>query len=393
MHIVHLLTRLLRAGSEENTIETCRWQLAQGHQVSLIHDAAPDPYWEDHLPSGLMRITLPEMVHPIHPLQDIRAVMKLRRIYRALDPDVIHTHQSKAGFVGRLAARSVPNAVVAHGVHIIPFAGVSPAKRALYLTAERLVARQTDVFIGVSEAVGRAYVNAGITRRGRVHCVRSGMDIARFRNPALPADWRDLLGVLRGDAKPRVVLMMAAFERRKRHVPFLQAFARVADRLPDLKLLLAGAGPEEARVRVAVDRLGLRDRVVLCGHRPDPESLFALADLSILTSAREGLPRVAVQSVAAGCPMVVQELPGIDEIITHGRNGLIADGHDMEVTVRQMLGLLQNDRRLDDLRQGALATDVSAWALDALGQRTTQLYGLPVRRSRPIAAEQEMGLA
>lgn len=96
--------------------------------------------------------------------------------------------------------------------------------------------------------MGRAYVNAGITRRGRVHGVRSGMDIARFRNPALPADWRDLVGVTGGDAKPHVVLMMAAFERRKRHVLFLQAFARAADTLPDLKLLLAGAGPEEARV-------------------------------------------------------------------------------------------------------------------------------------------------
>lgn len=393
MHIVHLLTRLLRAGSEENTLETCRWQIAQGHRVSLIHGAAPDPYWEDHLPSGLTRIPLPEMVHPIHPLQDMRAVMRLRHIYRVLQPDVIHTHQTKAGILGRLAARAVPNAVVAHGVHIIPFEGVTPAKRALYLAAERFVARQTDVFIGVSEAVGRAYVNAGITRRGRVHCVRSGMDIARFRNPALPADWRDLLGVTGGDAKPRVVLMMAAFERRKRHVPFLQVLARAADTLPDLKLLLAGAGPEEAAVRAAVDGLGLRDRVVFCGHRTDPEALFALADLSVLTSAREGLPRVAVQSMTAGCPMVVQELPGIDEIINHGRNGVIADGRNMEDAVRHMSALLQNQRRLADLRQGALATDVGAWALDALGQRTTQLYGLPVRRASSIAAEPEMGLA
>ena len=219
------------------------------------------------------------------------------------------------------------------------------------------------------------------------------MNIARFRNPALPADWRDLLGVTSGGAKPRVVLMMAALERRKRHVPFLQAFVRVVDTLPDLKLLLAGAGPEEARVRAAVSSLGLRDRVVFCGHRPDPEALFALADLSVLTSAREGLPRVAVQSVAAGCPMVVQDLPGIDEIIDHGRNGMIAGGHDVEDTVRQMSGLLRNDRRLNELRQGALATDVSAWALDALGQRSTQLYGVPVRRSRPIIAEHEMGLA
>lgn len=393
MHIVHLLTRLLRAGSEENTLETCRWQIAQGHRVSLIHGAAPDPYWEDHLPRGLTRILLPEMVHQIHPVQDMRAVLRLRRIYRALQPDVIHTHQSKAGILGRLAARTVPEAVVAHGVHIIPFEGVPPAKRRLYLAAERLAARQTDVFIGVSEAVGRAYVRAGIARRGRVHCVRSGMDVARFRNPALPADWRNLLGVTRGNARPRVVLMMAAFERRKRHVPFLQSFARVADTLPELKLLLAGAGPEEAPIRAAVESLGLQDHVVFCGHRADPEALFALADLSVLTSAREGLPRVAVQSMAAGCPMIVQNLPGIDEIIDHGRNGLIADAGNMDDAVRQMLDLLQDDQRLKQLREGALATDVSAWSVDALGRRTTLLYGLPVRRSPFAAAGHEVELA
>ncbi|KZY52138.1 glycosyltransferase [Sulfitobacter sp. KE29] len=393
MHIVHLLTRLLRAGSEENTLETCRWQIAQGHRVSLIHGAAPDPYWEDRLPPGLTRIPLPEMVHPVHPAQDLRALIRLRQIYRQLAPDVIHTHQSKAGILGRLAARAVPDAVVAHGVHIVPFEGVSPAKRALYLAAERLAARQTDVFIGVSETVGRAYVAAGIARRGRVHCVRSGMDIERFRNPALPADWRALLGVAHGDARPRVVLMMAAFEPRKRHLPFLRAFARLADRLPNLKLLLAGAGPEEASIRAAVEGLGLRDKVVFCGHRQDPEALFALADLSVLTSAREGLPRVAVQSMAAGCPMVVQDLPGIGEIIDHGRNGMVAEGSDMGEVVRVMNELLYDARRLNRMRKEALATDVSAWALDTLGRRTTALYGLPARCGGAVAADHELGLA
>lgn len=91
--------------------------------------------------------------------------------------------------------------------------------------------------------------------------------------------------------------------------------------------------------------------------------------------------------------MVVQELPGIDEIINHGRNGMIADVHNMEDAVRHMSALLQNQRRLADLRQGALATDVGTWPLDAHGQRTTQLYGLPVRRASSIAAEPEMGLA
>jgi glycosyltransferase involved in cell wall biosynthesis len=379
MHIAHLVTRLLRAGSEENTLATCRWQAEAGHRVTLIHGDIHDPFWEDNMPEGVDRIAVPEMVHPVRPLQDARAVARLRHLYREIAPDVIHTHQSKAGILGRIAARALPDAVVAHGIHIVPFEGVSPAKRALFIAAEKLVARKTDVFIGVSEAVGRAYVDAGITRRGRVHCVRSGMDLARFQTPALPADWRALLGVPRGNARPRVALMMAAFEPRKRHVAFLRAFAKVADTMPDLKLLLAGHGPEEARVRAAVADLGLQDHVVFCGHRDDPEALFALADIALLTSEREGLPRVVVQAIAAGCPMVVQDLPGLNEVVRHGRNGWVVRPGDMHGTVQQMRDMLGARTMLDRLRTGALATDLSAWALDALGAQTTALYGLPLR--------------
>ncbi|MEL6619004.1 MAG: glycosyltransferase [Pseudomonadota bacterium] len=382
MHIAHVLTRLLRAGSEENTLETCRWQAAQGHRVTLIHGDTHDSYWDARMPEGVARIAVPEMVHPIRPAQDARAVARLRALYRDIAPDVIHTHQSKAGILGRMAARAVPQAVVAHGIHIVPFEGVARGRRALYIAAERMMARRTDVFIGVSEAVGRAYVDAGIARRGRVHCVRSGMDLSRFRAPARPDDWRDLLGVPIGLARPpRVVLMMAAFEPRKRHVPFLHAFARLARVLPDVKLLLAGRGPEEPQVRAAVRDLGLSHRVVFCGHRPDPEALFALADLSVLTSEREGLPRVVVQSIAAGCPPLVQDLPGLTEVLRHGENGWVADPQDMDGTARRIGSILGNPPLLARLRRGAEATDLGAWALEALGARTTALYGLPVDAS------------
>ena len=91
--------------------------------------------------------------------------------------------------------------------------------------------------------------------------------------------------------------------------------------------------------------------------------------------------------------MVVQDLPGIEEIIDHGRNGMVVEGSDMDEVVRLMKVLLCDERRLNRMRKEALATDVSAWALDALGRRTTALYGLPARRRGAMAADHEMGLA
>ena len=238
MHIVHVITRLLRAGSEENTIETCRWQAAQGHRVTLLHGAEWDPHWESNMPQGVTRIAVPEMVHTVRPAQDARAVQALRTLYRKLSPDVVHTHQSKAGILGRMAARAVPHALVVHGIHILPFEGVSPAKRLLYVAAEKVVGARTDLFIGVSEAMGTAYASAGIAPAARVRCVRSGMDLAQFEQAVAPSD----AAVLAGSAAS-VVLMMAAFEPRKRHVGFLRAFAAVAQAQPDIHILLAGRGP------------------------------------------------------------------------------------------------------------------------------------------------------
>ena len=384
MHIVHLITRLLRAGSEENTLETIRWQISAGHQVTLIHGSDSDPYWDDNLPYGLHRIILPDLVHPIDGYRDLRAMTWLREIYQTLMPDVIHTHQSKAGLVGRLAADVVPEALVVHGIHILPFEGVNPVRRAIYLAAERLAAQRTDAFISVSQAVSKTYLEAGLARPGQMFCVRSGMDLDRFRHAQPPMDWRDLTGAKASGEKPLLVLMMAAFEKRKRHVAFLRAFADVAARLPATRILLAGQGPEEARVRAEVMRLGLQEQVVFCGHRPDAEALFALADVSVLTSAREGLPRVVVQSIAAGCPVLAQDLPGLDEIIVNERNGLILPADDQGAVAGRLADVLNDAALRTGLASGARETDVSAWELSHLGAGIERCYRAALGRQAPV---------
>ena len=190
MHIAHLVTRFLRSGSEENTIETCRWQVNAGHQVTLVVGAEMDPWWMDNAPDGVNLVSVPQMIHPVRPLADVRAYRALHDMLRQSQPDVVHTHQSKAGILGRAAAAATPGAMVVHGIHILPFVGVHPVKRAVYLAAERMAARRTDLFLGVSDAVCDAYISEGIARQDRTFCVRSGMDLDRYRNGQMPKEWR-----------------------------------------------------------------------------------------------------------------------------------------------------------------------------------------------------------
>ena len=379
MHIVHLMTRLLRAGSEENTIATCAYQAAAGHRVTVLHGSGHDPFWDQNLPHGVVRIEVPQLCHPVRPLQDVRAWIIMRKMLRELLPDVVHTHQSKAGILGCLAARAVPQAAVVHGVHIVPFEVVGRLKRLFYLAAERIVAPRTDAFIGVSEAVCDAYVNAGLAdprsaQRRAIHCVRSGMDLDRFRVAGPPQDHAQLLKRTLDAPDAKVVLMLAAFEPRKRQIPFLYALAAQKNRLPAIHVLFAGTGPDLPKARAAAKALNLEDHVTFCGYRSDPEALLMLSDFTILTSEREGLPRVAVQSIAASRPMLTQPLPGIEEIIAHDRNGWIMEGADMDDFVTQLGALLRDDARLQRLARGAQTTDLSAWDLDRLGADTTAIY-------------------
>ncbi len=362
-----MLTRFLRAGSEENTVATALWQVAAGHDVTILHGGAADASWAPVLSGAVKVESVPALVHPVRPIADLRAVAELRAVYRRLRPDVIHTHQSKAGIVGRIASDAVPGATVVHGLHILPFEGQGWLTRRVFLAAEKAAARRTDLMIAVSSGVAAAWKAAGVGDPAHVAVVPSGMPLDPFRHAVPPPDAGDLRGT------GPVVVMLAAFEPRKRHHEFLRVWPVVLRAHSGARLLLAGAGPGEADIRAEVALAGLAESVRFLGHRPDPGALLAMADVSVLVSTREGLPRVVVQSLAAGCPVVVSDVPGIGDLVEHGVNGLVTDARDLMRTAVALTRLLGNPMAMERLRAGARATDVGAWDIARLGPDTTDL--------------------
>lgn len=374
MKIVHILTRLLRAGSEENTVSSCVGQIEAGHEVYLIHGRDFDDKYRRSLDPRIKVITDPDLQHSISLPGDFRAVRGLARRLRALQPDIVHTHQSKAGILGRVAARLARSPVVVHGVHIVPFESVNAVERWVYVLAERMVARWTTAYIDVSRGVRDLYVKNRIGRADQHHVIYSGMDVERFKRAPLPEDWRELLGVGEGQPRPRVILMLAALEPRKRHAELVQLFAQVSAKVPDVMLLLAGEGPYRPEVEAVIAASGLGHKIRLLGHRPDPEKLVALADICILTSVREGLPRVVVQYLAGGKPAVVTRIDGIEEIIEPQVNGIITEPDQLAETSQHLIRLLTTQDELARLSQGALATDTSRWHTSTMCRDINALY-------------------
>lgn len=374
MKIVHVLTRLLRAGSEENTLACCLAQARNGHEVILVHGKEFDPVLRASIAKALRVVTLDALVPPLSPTHDISAIGQLKRLLREWRPDIVHTHQSKAGIIGRLAARQARIPGIIHGVHILPFVHVGTVQRLMYLAAERLAARPTQAFIDVSQAMRDICVAHHIGSPGQHHIVHSGFDLKRFSQARWPDEPHLLLGTTPGAPKPPVVLMLAALEPRKRHVEFIEAFAQVVERIPNVRLLLAGEGPARSSVEAAIARSPVANSIRLIGYHSEPERLISLADVCVLTSMREGLPRVVMQYLAGSRPCVASHLPGIEEVVRHGVNGIVTPAEDVSAAAAAITDLLGNEPYRARLADGARRTDLSSWGLDAMCERVEMVY-------------------
>jgi glycosyltransferase involved in cell wall biosynthesis len=373
--VVHIITRFINGGADENTLEACNWSARRGDQVHLLFGRRFDQSIVDKLDERVKVVKIADLVHPISPLLDFRAFLQIRKVLADLNPDVVHTHTSKAGILGRAAARSVGVAAIIHGIHIAPFQNVGFLKRHLYLALERLAARWTSAFISVSDGMMQAYLEQGIGNREDHSVIHSGMQLNNFR-AALPENNADLPPFLKNYAgpKPKIVLMVAALERRKRHAELIESFDAVFSAVPEAILVLAGGGKEQAAVEQKVRLSRFKDRIFLLGHVEEPGKLIALTDVAVHCAEREGLPRVIVQYIAGGVPVVMTSLPGVGDLVTDGENGLIVGQDDFKGLANALSDVLASPQLLTTLRKGARSKDVSSWDLDVTGRKQHNVY-------------------
>lgn len=374
MRIVHILTRLLRAGSEENTLLTCAGQLRRGHEVILMHgpDVAPD--YAHRIAPGADLIEVPDLVREVRPLRDLSAFRQTCRRLAALRPDVVHTHQSKAGIVGRLAAAATRVPVIAHGVHILPFLGETGVRKAAYLNAELAAARVTHGFIHVSEGMKAACLQHGIGTRRPHHVVRSGFSLRRFAEASAPTDWRETLRVPLEGEKPVVIAMLAALEPRKRHLELMEHIRGLLLRFERVQLVFAGEGHLYDALRARITEYGLDRRVALLGFRDDPERIIAMSDICIHCSDREGFPRSVLQYLAAGKPVLMFDLPGIREVVTPDVNALVVEQGDWQGFETALANLIVDEAARLSLAREARRTDLGRWEVESMADQTLAAY-------------------
>lgn len=373
MKIGHIITRWLKAGSEENTLASCVYQMEQGHDVYIIHGEEFDAEYLKKVPEKIKPICIKSMVHKISPIQDVKALQDLRNLYKELNLDVIHTHQSKAGILGRFAGVNLPNLKIVHTVHIAPFLNVSTAQKLIYTNLEKLAGVVTHKMISVSHGMRNAYVDNQIGKPEDHSVIRSGMNIFRFKNATPIENWRERIGGWEGD-KPKFVLMLASFEPRKRQFEFIKSIQNFIKSNENVVFLFVGQGSMLETCKEYVKNNSLDKNIRFLGFDNNPENLISLADLCILASEREGLPRVIIQYLACRKPTFAMDLPSLDEIISNNENGIIAKADDFEAFAKNLFELLNNNEALSILSENAKNTDISEWDNEVMGRKILEVY-------------------
>jgi glycosyltransferase involved in cell wall biosynthesis len=381
-HILHIITRLVAGGADENTILSCNHFAQLGHPVTIVYGHDYDPKMIARLHPAVRAIQVQALTRSISPMRDLRAMRTIRRLLWWLRPDVVHTHTSKAGVVGRMAAMGIPSLAVVHGIHILAFINVGWLQRRIYVALERLTASFTHAFVDVSPGMMEMALAHGVGTPDLHYIVPSGMDIDAFRPRQIEDAPAGLAAAALGPR--RRVVYLANYERRKAHRELIDAVSERRGQFGDTTFVLAGTGPLEGSLKEHVTSLDLQDIVDVCGYVSDAPSLLKTADLCIYCSGREGLPRAVVQYCASGKPAVTFDLPGIDVIVKAERNGVICKQGDFPSMLTAVRGLLDDPTLLARMSSNARSVDLDKWSAANMGLSLEAIYQTAIMRARAI---------
>ncbi len=318
IRVLHVITQLELGGAQQNTLYTCAHLDRSRFEASLA--CGPGGILDDEARAmeGVPALFVPSLVRPVRPHRDLQALVALARLIRGLRPDIVHTHSSKAGIVGRWAARLAGVRRIVHSIHGFGFHdGQAAPVRGAYIAAEKGTAAITSRFIAVSRANRDQGAALGLFDPARCAVIRSGIALARYREAAArPGAFRRELGIGPGDP---LVGMIACLKPQKAPLDFVETAARVLAGEPRTTFVVAGDGELRGAVEAAIARVpGGAGRIRLLGWRRDTERILADLDLLLLTSRWEGLPRVLPEAMAAGKPVVATAVDGSPEAVAEG---------------------------------------------------------------------------
>lgn len=374
--IVHIITRLELGGAQQNTLDMCRLLDRSRYRVALISGTGGRLESEAARISDLDFRLVPELVREVNPIRDYSAFRIIRDHLRQFSEDgapvVVHTHSSKAGILGRFAASSANIPHVFHSVHGFGHPAFSSFfMRQIALMAERIAARKTTRFLPVSNANIDEGNRLRLFGDRKVDLLRSAIDSTSYRAANLTREAaREELNLPPGIP---IVGTISPIKPQKDPLTFVRVAARVIRNMPETHFLLVGDGEMRGEVESQARDLGIHRSLTLLGWRDDVPQLLRAMNVFCLTSRWEGLPRVIVQAMASGVPVVATGVDGVLDIVRHGETGHLSPPGDVSSIATGILEFLDNPDRCQEITASA-AQIVPEFEIERMIEKLDSLY-------------------
>jgi len=352
--VVHIITRLDHGGSARETLQTVLGHDRGRFRVSIAFGRPETTTADDAalLKADLQQLgqadvsvfQVPPLVREINPVLDAWATVALWRLLRRVRPEVVHTHTSKAGAVGRLAARLAGIPVVIHTPHGHIFYGYyGSVASAIIRLLERHLAKITDRIVTLTDRGAQEHVQYKIASPQKFVTIHGGNSLAQFRSLRVNATVkRKELGL---PPEGPIIGTVGRLVPIKGHTWLLRAVPRVLAEFPQASVVLIGDGPLLGELKELADELGITPHVVFLGTRHDIPECLAVLDLFVLPSLNEGMGRALVEAMAVGCPVVATRVGGIPDVVADGTTGLLVPPRDDRALAEAILTLLRDRSR------------------------------------------------
>lgn len=374
IRVAHVITRLCEGGAQENTFRTVQFANKDRFQVDLISGpaAGQEGSLEPAVSAANIEILhVPPLVREIAPIKDLRAMRTLTNLFRENEYDLVHTHTSKAGFLGRWAARRAGTPIVVHTPHGNIFDGYFPSWLTwAFVRLERRAAMWTDRIVELTEGGIDDYLNRGIGQRDQYTAIFSGIDLSYYEDlGSARRRVRKSLGV-----GPEDVLIggVGRLEPVKGFTYFIAASEIVAKAAPNCRFVLAGQGALDGELKAQAAPLG--DRFRFLGQRGDVPELMAALDILVVPSLNEGMGRVILEAGAARTPVVAAAVGGIPEVVEDSKTGVLIPPHSPGPMAEVLIALAREPERVARMGADARAHIVPRFGQERMVMRIESLY-------------------
>jgi glycosyltransferase involved in cell wall biosynthesis len=375
VRVLHLITRLIHGGAQENTLLTAARLDRDRFEVTLASGptSGPEGSLEASIPAWMPFVRIPELVRDPHPSKDVATLARLCLLMRRNRYHIVHSHTTKAGLLGRLAAWLAGVPIVIHTPHGHAFHGYigGAGSRALE-RVERWLARHTDQIVCLTDAERQDHIGLGVGRPEQFEVIHSGVDINRFKRADVDAIWkRRELGL---PAEGPLVGCVARLVPVKGVDYLLEAAPGIRATIPQATVVFVGDGPLRQTMEARATALGMNGAVAFLGLRKDVPDILPLFDVVVLPSLNEGMGRAAVEAMASGKPVVGSRVGGIQDLVADGVNGLLVPPGDAPALAAAVIRCLRDPARAALMgRQGRTAAD--AYSIEAMLEKIERLYG------------------